>query len=89
MSSHHSRANHWLHKRIFEDLDSFRDLEVRIEAVPEEKDRGDVFEIFVEAFLATQTIMQCSEAWVVGKIPLDVRESLNLPSDAKGNRRRI
>jgi len=30
----------------------------------EEKDRGDVFEIFIEGYLATQAITQHTEHWV-------------------------
>ena len=40
----------------------------------EEKDRGDAFEIFVEAYLATQAITQRVKHWVVGSIPLPLRE---------------
>ena len=40
----------------------------------EEKDRGDVFEIFIEGNLATQAITQHVKHWVVGGIPVDMRE---------------
>ena len=37
-----------------------------------------------KGFLATQPIMQCVTHWVVGDIPLTLRQQYNLPSDAKG-----
>mgnify|MGYP006915951248 CR=1 FL=1 len=50
----------------------------------EEKDRGDVFEIFIEGYLATQAITQHTEHWVVGGIPVAMRKRYNLPSDGTG-----
>ena len=50
----------------------------------EEKDRGDAFEIFVEGYLATQTITQRVNHWVVGNIPLSLRERYKLPKDGTG-----
>jgi hypothetical protein len=50
----------------------------------EEKDRGDIFEIFIEGYLATQTITQRVNHWVVGDIPLSLRERYKLPNDGTG-----
>jgi predicted helicase len=84
MPAKHVKARHWIATGIFDALISFQDFEQRINGIAEEKDRGDVFEIFVEGFLATQPIMQCVTHWVVGDIPLTLRQQYNLPSDAKG-----
>ncbi len=84
MPAKHVKARHWIATGIFDALTSFHDFEQRINGIVEEKDRGDVFEIFVEGFLATQPIMQCVTHWVVGDIPLILRQQYNLPSDAKG-----
>ena len=84
MPAKHVKARHWVATGIFDALTSFQDFEQRINGIAEEKDRGDVFEIFVEGFLATQPIMQCVTHWVVGDIPLTLRQQYNLPSDAKG-----
>jgi superfamily II DNA or RNA helicase/DNA-binding MarR family transcriptional regulator len=69
---------------VFDGLLSFPEFESRINQLAEEKDRGDVFEIFIEGYLATQSIAQCKEHWVVGSIPLALRERYNLPSDGTG-----
>jgi len=65
-------------------LSSFQELEARIASLPEELERGDALEIFVEAYLWLTNIWQVQDLWLVGQIPLDVRTALNLPSDQKG-----
>ena len=52
--------------------------------IVEEKDGGDVFEIFIEGYLATQSITQHKQHWVVGGIPVEMRERFNLPNDGTG-----
>jgi predicted helicase len=84
MNTQHPKASYWVRKCIFDGLKSFADLESRINAIPEEKDRGDIFEIFLEGYLATQPIMQRVRHWVVGNIPLLLRERYELKRDATG-----
>ena len=80
----HYKSAYWIRQGIFDDLTSFEAFEARVDKIPEEKDRGDIFEIFIEGYLATQTINQCVKHWVVGNIPLSLRERYKLPSDATG-----
>jgi predicted helicase len=84
MSALHTKASYWIRQGIFDDLASFEAFESRVNAIPEEKDRGDAFEIFIEGYLATQTITQRVRHWVVGSIPLDLRERYKLPNDVTG-----
>src|SRR5262249_19875222 len=60
------------------------DFERREDRIFEEKDRGDIFEIFIEGYLETQPIAQCVKHWIVGRIPLALREKYRLPIDATG-----
>jgi len=83
MSSRHPRVRS-LPPILFRGLTSFRDLEARIADLPEELQRGDASEVFVEAYLWLTTVWQVADLWVVGQVPLDVRQALNLPADAKG-----
>ena len=53
---------------IFNGLKIFRELEARISALPLEKERGDAFEVFAEAYLATQPICQAKEVWPQNRI---------------------
>lgn len=86
MTSKHSQAQVLISQGIFDSVKTFQQFEQRVSALFETntKAQGDAFEIFVEAYLATQPILQCQETWLVGDIPVDVRESLNLPNDSKG-----
>ena len=84
MNAFNPKAAYWIRNHVFDDLRSFSDFEARVNAIPEEKDRGDVFEIFIEGYLATQSITQRVKHWVVGDIPLALRERYKLPRDATG-----
>jgi superfamily II DNA or RNA helicase len=83
MFCRHPRLSN-LPKGLFDGLTSFRDLEARIAPLPEELQRGDALEVFVEAYLQTHPLFQVKELWLVGQIPVGVRKALNLPKDAKG-----
>ena len=40
--------------RILDGLQSFEAFEAQVNKIAEEKDRGDIFEIFIEGYLATR-----------------------------------
>ena len=86
MASKHSQAPYLISQGIFDSIKSFKEFEIKVSALFETntKAQGDAFEIFVEAYLLTQPITQCAETWLVGSIPVEVREELNLPNDSKG-----
>src|SRR6476661_2317655 len=84
MTALHPKAPYCIRQGIFHDLRSFEVFENRVNQIIEEKDRGDAFEIFIEGYLATQTITQCVRHWVVGDIPLSLRERYKLPRDPTG-----
>ena len=86
MASKHSQAPTLISQGVFDSVKNFREFEKRVSALIDTntKAQGDAFEIFVEAYLATQPILQCQETWLVGDIPVEIREALNLPSDSKG-----
>ena len=86
MTSKHVQAPVLISQGVFDSIKTFRDFEQRVSALfdTNTKTQGDAFEIFVEAYLATQPILQCQETWLVGDIPVDIREELNLPNDSKG-----
>jgi hypothetical protein len=84
MNALHYKAADWIEKGVFDSISSFSDFESRVNGIFEEKDRGDVFEIFVEGYLATQAITQHAKHWVVGGIPVVLRERFNLPNDGTG-----
>jgi superfamily II DNA or RNA helicase len=86
MASKHSQAPYLISQGIFDSIKSFKEFEQKVSALfkMNTKAQGDAFEIFVEAYLLTQPITQCSETWLVGSIPVEIRDKLNLPNDSKG-----
>src|SRR6516225_6297624 len=86
MSSKHANAGLLIRRGLYDNLRSFAELEQRISALGDENTKivGDAFEVFVEGYLATHQKMQAERVWLVGQVPLDIRQQLNLPNDAKG-----
>jgi superfamily II DNA or RNA helicase len=86
MPSKHANAAQLIRRGLFDNLKTFTELEQRIIPLGDENTKlvGDAFEVFVEAYLATHQKMQAEAVWLVGQVPLDIRQQLNLPNDAKG-----
>lgn len=78
MTSKHSSSPKLLNTDLFDNLNSFDEIEARISALPTNKDRGDAFEIFAEAYFATQKIAQAREVWPFEAVPLEQRQLLSL-----------
>ena len=77
--SRHTKSSKVVATGIFNRLKSFSDLETRISALPSEKERGDAFEVFAEAYLATQPICQVKHVWPQTSAPTTLLNSLALP----------
>jgi hypothetical protein len=75
----HRRAGHFVAGGLFEGLQSFADLESRIVALPTQQERGDAFEVFAEAYLATQKLVGAEEVWPADRIPFAVLQACRLP----------
>lgn len=86
MPSKHANAGLLIQCGLYDNLHSFADLERRISALGDQNTKavGDAFEVFVEGYLATNQKMQAEAVWLVGQVPQDIRQQLNLPNDAKG-----
>ncbi|MEK7830341.1 MAG: hypothetical protein AAB401_04600 [Acidobacteriota bacterium] len=56
-------------------MKSFEDLENRIAALDDDKIKGDCFEVFAEAYLATQRQHDAKKVWPLQATPLEVRWS--------------
>src|SRR5262244_4065004 len=86
MTSKHANAGLLIRRGLYDDLHSFAELEQRISALGDENSKavGDAFEVFVEAYLATHQKLRAEAVWLVGQVPLGIRQQMNLPSDAKG-----
>ena len=86
MSSKHANAGLLIRRGLYDNLRSFAELEQRISALGDQNTKivGDALEVFVEGYLATQQKMQAERVWLVGQVPLEIRQQMNLPKDAKG-----
>ena len=61
MTSKHERAALLISQGIFDSVKTFSEFEQKVSDLGEvnTKAQGDAFEIFVEAYLATQPLQQC------------------------------
>jgi superfamily II DNA or RNA helicase len=74
----HPKAREFAKSGLFAGLSSFEELEKRIAAIPENKGKGDAFEVFAEAYLATQRKHDAHQVWPLDATPLDVLGKLEL-----------
>jgi predicted helicase len=74
----HPRARYFVTRQLFKGLDGFADLEARISQLPG-GDRGDAFEVFAEAYLATQKLVGAEEVWPDDQVPIAVLQACRLP----------
>ena len=75
----HRRTAYFVGLALFDRLEGFTDLEARIAALPTEQDRGDAFEVFAEAYLTTQKIVEAEEVWPARQVPIAVLQACRLP----------
>jgi superfamily II DNA or RNA helicase len=76
---------------VFNNLNSFYDLENRIENIQSLNNRsvsltkGDIFEIFIEALLSVNNKYKSKNVYPAGKIPLKLNQILDLNINEKGH----
>ena len=91
MSSKNPLSVKIINSGIFNNLNSFYDLESRIENIQSLNNRsinltkGDVFEIFIEALLSVNKKYKCKDVYPAGKIPLKLNQILDLNINEKGH----
>lgn len=76
----HPKAFAFVRQNLFANLNAFAELEERITALPDERARGDAFEIFAEAYLATQRKHDAAQVWPLNATPTTVLQQLGLGS---------
>ena len=74
----HPKAPLYLQRGIFDRLNNFRELEARISALAIVQERGDAFEVFAEAYLATVAVEKAKQVWPGASVPPSVRKRLAL-----------
>ncbi|MFQ5714547.1 MAG: Helicase associated domain protein [Candidatus Scalinduaceae bacterium] len=79
----HHKTSFFLKAGLFNNLSSFTELEKRIADLPTEKECGDAFEVFAEAYFFTQKIEQAEEVWPFKCIPARIKKDLSLGTNQK------
>jgi superfamily II DNA or RNA helicase len=80
----HPKSRFYAQQRIFSGITSFHELEKRISSLPDEKSRGDAFEVFVEAYLTLERKHEAEIVWPFDSVPSDIKSQLNLPDKDYG-----
>lgn len=83
-NARHSKAGRFVQQRLFSGLSAFAELERRIAGLPDEKSRGDAFEVFAEAYLATERKYDAESVWPLTSVPGEVLASLQLAAQDYG-----
>jgi superfamily II DNA or RNA helicase len=65
-------------------LKTFAELETRVAALPDEQSRGNAFEVFAEAYLATQRKHDASNVWPLAAVPTKILQTLGLAAKDHG-----
>jgi superfamily II DNA or RNA helicase len=80
----HPKAREFFKSGIYTGLASFEELEHRITAIGENKSKGDAFEVFAEAYLATQRKHDADKVWPLSVTPLGTLKKLGLAEQDYG-----
>ncbi|MCX6906914.1 MAG: hypothetical protein NTY01_02600 [Verrucomicrobia bacterium] len=68
----HPKAKELFKAGLYSGLSSFEELEKRIAAFDDDKRKGDSFEVFAEAYLATQRKHDAAKVWPLAAVPLEI-----------------
>lgn len=80
----HPKAAAFVRQNLFAGLTSFEDLESRIAGLPDAQSRGDAFEVFAEAYLATQRKHDAATVWPLASAPTQTLQRLGLATQDYG-----
>ena len=83
-TARHPKATFFVQRQLFSGMTSFAELEQKIAALPDEQSRGAAFEVFAEAYLATQRKYDAAQVWPHGSVPLDILKNLGLTQQDQG-----
>jgi superfamily II DNA or RNA helicase len=80
----HQHARKLHEGNFFTNLNNFKELESKIEDLPTALEKGAAFEVFAEAYIATQKDREAEIVWPNSHIPMDLRDQLNLTRKDNG-----
>lgn len=82
--AHHPKAASFVRQDLFAGVTTFAGFEARIATLPDEKSRGDAFEVFAEAYLATQRKHDAANVWPLSSVPTQILQTLGLAAKDYG-----
>src|SRR5262245_49347776 len=82
--AHHPKAASFVGQNLFAGVTSFVELETRIATLPDERSRGGAFEVFAEAYLATQRQRDVAKVWPLTSVPTNILQTLGLAAQDYG-----
>jgi superfamily II DNA or RNA helicase len=80
----HPKAASFVRQNLFAGVTTFAELEARISALPDEQSRGNAFEVFAEAYLATQRKHDAANVWPLTSVPTQILQRLGLATQDCG-----
>jgi superfamily II DNA or RNA helicase len=80
----HPKAALFARQNLFAGIASFAELEARIASLPDEQSRGGAFEVFAEAYLATQRKHDAAMVWPLPSVPTGILQTLGLVVQDQG-----
>ena len=80
----HPKTVGFVQQKFFDGLKTFAELETRISALPDDIAKGDAFEVFAEAYLATQRKHDAAQIWPLKAAPLELLAQLALTTNDYG-----
>jgi superfamily II DNA or RNA helicase len=80
----HPKASLYSQQDLFAGLKTFAELEQRIAGLPDDQAKGDAFEVFAEAYLATQRKHDAAQVWPLKVAPLELLQRLALSTNDYG-----
>ena len=81
---HHLKALTFVRQNLFSGIENFSEFEARVASLPDEKSRGDAFEVFAEAYLATQRKHDTANVWPLTAVPTQTLQPLGLATKDYG-----
>src|SRR5205823_10680455 len=84
MSPSHPKTRSYFQRGLFDGLISFHELEKRISGLATKGERGNAFEVFAEAYLATVAVEKAKYVWPGASVPHSLRKRLALTIGDKG-----
>jgi hypothetical protein len=84
LNAQHPKAASFVRQNLFAGVATFAEFETRVATLADEQARGDAFEVFAEAYLATQRKHDAANVWPLTSVPMQILQTLGLATKDYG-----